>query len=119
MKLRILVYVADMAASIKFYRDQVGLNLEFPVGDFDAKSTWWAEFPIGEARLCLHAGREQPIGKEAPAISIDVDDVDAWRERANARGANFGEIVEPFPGIRHCYTRDPDGVLVFLNQPHG
>lgn len=54
-----------------------------------------------------------------PAVSIEVDDVDAVHARAVAAGA---EIVYPLTdeewGLRRFFVRDPDGVVINVTQ-HG
>jgi catechol 2,3-dioxygenase-like lactoylglutathione lyase family enzyme len=49
-----IVFVSDMQRSVAFYRDVVGLPLEF-------ESSHWSEFSTGDATLALHAS-ELPGG---------------------------------------------------------
>jgi lactoylglutathione lyase len=64
-----MVIVSDMARSIEFYRDKLGIPLKFESPD-------WTEFQTGATTLALHGGgiqREQKGGsadKDAGTCSI-------------------------------------------------
>ena len=52
-------------------------------------------------------------GAPVPALSIEVDDLDATLARLAAAGAapEYGPVVEPW-GVRRVFLRDPAGTLV-------
>jgi len=90
------LYVRDMERAIRFYRDTVGLELDF-------ESEHWTTFRTGSCTLALHAG------SEAPDPTFAVADLDAERARLAAAGVGVTEIREPAPGLRVFDARDPDG----------
>lgn len=52
-------------------------------------------------------------GTDVPALSIEVDDIDATLTRARAAGAaiRYGPVDEPW-GVRRFYLTDPEGHLI-------
>ena len=103
--------VADVAASLAYYRDIFGFGVQFE----------WAT-PVSYACLCrdevaLHLAAsklaKRPAGQGA--LSIFVDNVDALYAELVGRGARI--IVPPADrayGMRDFSVLDPDGnVLVF------
>lgn len=119
----LMVYVEDVARSRDFYRDVVGLDLDFDAGSY-------AQFTWGHLVLGLRArdnARRQYGDAVEPArsgashqVTVEVDDVDAMAARLAARGA---EIVEPPTdqswGMRSATLRDPDGHLWEICRPLG
>jgi PhnB protein len=55
---------------------------------------------------------------EAFSLNVQVDDIDAWWERAVSAGAEVVmPISEMFWGARYGQVRDPFGVIWAFNQP--
>jgi len=140
--------VSDMEASLRFYRDTIGLDVAKDVledfRDIPGFSTYrrgvylrWADGD-GEAFLVLdqtlsdHGDRGKP--KELFTIGMHhfgfwVDDTDGIVERA--RQAGYPVLIEPSTGdskdygeeagraIRTAFIRDPDGNIVQLDQRMG
>lgn len=85
-----MVIVSDMARSIEFYRDKLGIPLKFQSPD-------WTEFLTGTTTLALHGGgvpqppRVGSADKDAGTCSIgfNVEDVDKTYEELRAKGINF------------------------------
>ena len=120
-----MVVVSDMARSLEFYRDKLGLPLKF-------ESPEWTEFQTGDTTLALHGGGVAPQGppvgdpsKQAGSCSIgfNVTDVDKTYEDLKAKGIRF--VMPPSQreneGIRLAVAIDPDGLPVSFAQviPHG
>lgn len=114
-----MVIVTNMARSIEFYRDRLGIQLKFESPD-------WTEFQTGATTLALHGGgiaRESKGGsadKEAGTCSIgfNVEDVDKTYEELKAKGVNF--VMPPTQregeGIKLAVCVDPDGLPVSFAQ---
>jgi predicted enzyme related to lactoylglutathione lyase len=98
----VVVYVRDMGSAIGFYRDTLGLDVEF-------ESAWWTTFRTGACTLALHATEDRTVGAAEPDPTFLVRDVDAERARLLGAGVEVGEIREPVPGVRVFDARDPDG----------
>lgn len=116
----VMVNVSDMARSVAFYRDTLGLPLRF-------ESPGWTEFDTGGTTLALHLSPKPtsgaPGGQQGPtagscSIGFSVPDIDATFEQLKARGAFF--VMPPqdqaAEGIRLAVCIDPDGLAVSFAQ---
>src|SRR6187431_1618918 len=86
-----MVIVSDMARSVEFYRDKLGIPLKF-------QSPEWTEFATGATTLALHGGgvrSQNPSAGDrskiagACSIGFNVDDVDKTYEALKAREITF------------------------------
>jgi lactoylglutathione lyase len=114
-----MVIVSDMARSIEFYRDKLGIPLKFHSPD-------WTEFQTGATTLALHGGgvrREPTRGsseKDAGTCSIgfNVNDLDKTYEELKSKGVHF--VMPPSSrddqGIKLAVCVDPDGLPVSFAQ---
>jgi lactoylglutathione lyase len=109
-----IVFVSDMARSVAFYRDLIGLKLRM-------ESPEWSEFETGGCTLALHKspGGVSPKVEEGkiPAAhchpGFNVEDIDAFAARMEQAGVAVMQPVkrEEF-GARMGAWRDPDGLPV-------
>lgn len=115
-----MVVVSDMARSVQFYRDTLGIPLKF-------ESPEWTEFQTGTTTLALHGGgvkQEQsgPPAEGKPAggcsIGFNVENLDKAYEELKAKGVKF--VVPPSEpegqGIRLAVGLDPDGLHISFAQ---
>lgn len=113
----VIVYVSDLAASIAFYRDVIGLPFKFEDAGYAEFATRGTRFALYERRRAqwLTAGAVAP--GPAAEVVFTVDDVDAHAERLTARGAavRSGPADRPW-GHRTLHVADPDGFVVELAQ---
>lgn len=105
---QIILYVKNMSESRKFYENQLGLTVTYDGGDY------WVTFDLGGTSLAIHPGGSGAESSDRSGVSILVDDINVAREAMNQRGANFGEVENPHPGVTFAVTRDPDGNPIFL-----
>lgn len=101
------VATADVAAVRAFYQAVFGLA---PVMDHG----WIVTLASGEAAVTqISVASEGGSGTPVPALSVEVDDLDAVHAAALAAGAAivYGPADEPW-GVRRFYLRDPAGTLV-------
>ncbi len=117
-----ILFVSDLAASVEFYRDVIGLPFRF-------NNESYAEFATEGAKFSLYARSHLPelIGREAPAgrgawpqgeVAFLVDDPDAEHARLLQAGV---EVLAPPTdrpwGERTLHVADPDGNVVELTRP--
>jgi catechol 2,3-dioxygenase-like lactoylglutathione lyase family enzyme len=105
--------VEDLKTSMAFYRDILGMELEWKPDSENAYLT------SGSDNLALHqlpAGREPGDVQVLDHIGFAVarpEDVDAWAERLGQKGI---EIAKPpkthRDGARSFYFLDPDRILI-------
>jgi len=112
--------VGDLALSVAFYRDLVGLPLALEVPERGA-AFFWIGGP-GEAMLGLWSLGSAPIGLSLHvAFKVSLEDVMSACERLRSRGVTplsffATETTEPsvigwMPAVA-VYFRDPDGHLL-------
>jgi lactoylglutathione lyase len=116
----VMVNVSDMARSVKFYRDTLGIALKF-------ESPGWTEMQTGTTTLALHhvppsGGAGAPKGEPAAgtcSIGFSVKSVDAAFAELKSRGARF--VMPPTErkdeGIRLAVCIDPDGLAISFAEP--
>jgi catechol 2,3-dioxygenase-like lactoylglutathione lyase family enzyme len=123
------VSVNDVAESVAFYRDALGLEVLTNVesGGFHWVTLGNPARPGSQIVLSEpHAGRSQADGDAVqelvtkgvmPFLVFSTDDVDAAFERAQATGAEvLQEPIDQGWGPRDCAFRDPSGNTVRISQ---
>jgi predicted enzyme related to lactoylglutathione lyase len=105
---------SDMDRSVAFYRDVLGLSLEF-------SSPHWSQFRIGSMRLGLHpslSGKTPPHGEYGSGwfVGLEVDDLKALRGRLEAVGAPVHGDYHEVPGGTVLDFADPDGNVIEAMQ---
>jgi len=114
----VILFVSDLEASVRFYRDQLGVPLKFV-------DRGYAEFVTVGARLGLFdptglidlIGRARPAPGPGTEVLFLVDDVDREADRLRESGATIlsGPVDRPW-GHRTVHVADPDGHVVELAQ---
>ncbi len=98
----VVLYVRDMDGAIRFYRDTLGLELDY-------ESEHWTTFKTGACTLALHATELREPGSGEPDPTFLVPDADSERDRFAAAGIQVTEIREPVKGTRVFDATDPEG----------
>lgn len=120
--------VRDVAASVAFYRDALGIPMNFAGPNL-------AQFRLGEATLLLVSAAEAPAwlggagegsgaregagaAAAGPVFSLTVEDVRAKQAELAAREVPILDGPEDqWWGMRELVVADPDGHPVCLQQP--
>lgn len=105
----IIIYVSDMHAQVRFYRDTLGLQIAHPSGLDNYEDQYWVVFNTGVCSLALHGGGTKQFGKDAPKFVFKVDDVSRVRQDLIASGVSAGEIRSPTTGVQVVDCNDPEG----------
>jgi catechol 2,3-dioxygenase-like lactoylglutathione lyase family enzyme len=122
----VILAVSDVDASLAFYRDRLGFEVEATYDDPP-----YATLALAGTRLSLaeqgHPAEDRPgVTMAAPAdpsvadtvLVVEVEDARAEYARLEARGARFlAEPFEPPWGGCRFFCVDPDGYLVEVEQP--
>jgi catechol 2,3-dioxygenase-like lactoylglutathione lyase family enzyme len=104
--------VSDLAASLAWYRDVLGLGVRLcdEAGGF-------ALLVAGSCRLALKVGQPRPGGA---LLAFEVDDLDAQLARLAGLGVTAeGELKVSPEGYRRARLCDPDGYAVTLFEWSG
>jgi predicted enzyme related to lactoylglutathione lyase len=105
----VILYVQDMQAQVKFYRDIIGLDITHPQGVTDYSGEQWVTFDTGACTLALHAGRKGEPGAGAPTIVFEVDDIQAAYDHFRSHGGKLGDIRVAAPGVHVFDAIDREG----------
>jgi catechol 2,3-dioxygenase-like lactoylglutathione lyase family enzyme len=104
--------VSDVARSVAFYRDMVGLTVEQSRPAF-------ALLRLGEVTLGLLRTRLDDASRDMRGsihVEFTTDDLDALYAEMQARGVSFHEPPHDAPWERAMATYDPDGYKVEFAQ---
>ena len=97
----ILCEVSDMDRSVSFYRDVLEGTVEY-------ESPHWSSIRIGDSRFGLHPEMGALGLGGGFIITLEVDDVKAFRARLAEDGHLAGEYHETPSGVLFNFS-DPDG----------
>ncbi|TDB98210.1 VOC family protein [Actinomadura sp. 7K534] len=113
----VILYVRDLAASIAFYRDVVGLAFKFEDAGYAEFATEATRFALYEQRRADWLTNSRTAPGPAAEVVFMVEDVDAEARRLQERGAAIlsGPADRPW-GHRTLHVADPDGFVVELAQ---
>lgn len=106
--LRNIIYVSDMAKMVAFYRDIMGLTLNYPHVE-DYSEQFWVEFQAGAITIALHAGGSSEKLSGAPKIVFEVDDIEVEHSRLTSAGVKLTAIETVAPGVRSADAWDGEG----------
>jgi catechol 2,3-dioxygenase-like lactoylglutathione lyase family enzyme len=105
----VMIIVSDMERSVAFYRDVLGLQVEY-------ESPAWSQVRAGDVSIGLHSTN----GGDAPSpgsvvMSFSVDSTEGAVEELRSRGAEIAEEPkrEEFGGYL-AVVHDPDGYSIQL-----
>jgi catechol 2,3-dioxygenase-like lactoylglutathione lyase family enzyme len=104
----VYLFVSDMDRAVGFYRDVLGLDLEYRSGDA------WTQFDAGPVKLALH-GTVEGKARAGGTVAFTVDDLDDARILLVANDVavgheSGGERGQP----RFLEFADPDGNALAL-----
>lgn len=113
----VILYVADLGASIAFYRDVVGLRLKFEDAGYAEFATLGTRFALYESRRAAWLTNSPVSPGPAAEVVFVVDDVDAEARRLAGLGVRVlsGPADRPW-GHRTLHVADPDGFVVEFAQ---
>ncbi|GAA1161249.1 VOC family protein [Kribbella jejuensis] len=109
----VILYVADLEASVGFYRDVVGLAYKFTdagYAEFEAGGVRFGLYERRRAEWLVGAGVTPGAGGEVVVMVPDVDEV-----FVRLRGAGVDVLSGPADrpwGHRTVHVADPDGFVV-------
>ncbi len=112
-----IVFVSDMARSVAFYRDLVGIPLKF-------ESPEWTEFLTDGATLALHisdgtapdADTQQAEPAGSCRAGFEVQNLDEFHERMIENNVQCTQEPTETFGARIAQFVDPDGLLFSVSE---
>ncbi|MEE8526219.1 MAG: VOC family protein [Thermoanaerobaculia bacterium] len=112
-----IVFVSDMARSVAFYRDVLGIPLRF-------ESPEWTEFETDGSTLALHNSDEPaPDGDMEQAETagrcrpgLQVENLDEFHQRMIANSVPCAQEPTVLFGARIAQYVDPDGLVFSVGE---
>ena len=115
----VMITVSNMARSVAFYKDKLGIPMKFGTPD-------WTEFQTGTTTLALHGGGQPSEAPKDPdahhagscSIGFNVDNLDLVFEQLQAKGVVFVRTptAREGEGIKLAIALDPDGLPISFGQ---
>jgi lactoylglutathione lyase len=112
-----IVFVSDMAESVAFYRDVLGLELRF-------ESPGWSEFVTGDATLALHSSEKPgaladspshpPAGRCRPGLA--TGNLDEFHTRMLQHNVSCLQEPKNVFGVRIAQYLDPNGLALSVSE---
>ncbi len=107
---QVVIYAADMLASLDFYRDHLGLK---PVSE----SAFWAEYEAGGCRIALHPAPLRTPSAGRVFLELGCDDLDAMAAALREKGDRVeGPAVAEGMDYPTAVVLDPNGVRIVLRS---
>ncbi|HET9220191.1 MAG TPA: VOC family protein [Terriglobia bacterium] len=115
----VMITVSNMARSVAFYKDKLGIPMKFGTPE-------WTEFQTGTTTLALHGGGQAREAAADPnahyagtgSLGFNVDNLDLVYEQLQAKGVVF--VTPPTAragdGIRLAVAVDPDGFPISFGE---
>jgi lactoylglutathione lyase len=115
----VILFVADLARSIAFYRDVIGLPFKLHGDGYAEFATRGSRFGLYDRDRLEELTGQRPGTPGGPGgeVVFLVGDVDAEAERLRAAGVAIleGPVDRPW-GHRTLHVEDPDGFVVELAE---
>lgn len=110
-----IIFVSDMARSVAFYRDVIGLALKF-------ETPGWTEFATEGATLALHSSKaaaaspsgHPPAGHCRPGLC--VPNLDEFHQRMVQHQVKCLQEPKVVFGTRIAQYVDPDGLGISVSE---
>jgi len=114
----VMVTVSDMARSVQFYRDTLGIPLRF-------ESPYWTEFDTGDTVLALHGGGKPTTQSSeslagTASIGFYVENLIQRYDELREKGVRFSlpPTDRDDEGIKLAVCLDPDGLPISIAERH-
>jgi predicted enzyme related to lactoylglutathione lyase len=111
------VFVADLERAVVFYRDTLGLPLQFQDEKFGYASFAPEGVRLGIARVDPKAPEFPSLVGRHTGVGLGVSDLDAAHRQLAAKGVRFTMVPtrQPWGGYMATFA-DPDGNVFYLDQ---
>ena len=109
----VTVQVADMAASLAFYRDLLGMEVSRRFSPGPGMDIVFLSQGGMQLELHCREGEGTDPGDHV-ALGFAVEDLVGEIARLTAAGVVCGPVMQPAPGTRMSFCNDPDGNAVEL-----
>jgi lactoylglutathione lyase len=119
-----ILYVDDVPASVRFYRDLLGFEEMYRFPDSDEPGYVALRLDDGKIGLSsadfpgIHGKPQRPVSGRPFELCLEVGDVDRFVDELGAAGVPvLAEPADQVWGERVAYVEDPDGNPVHIRGP--
>ena len=111
------IFVSDLARSVEFYRDTLGLPLQFEAENFGYASFAPEGIRLGLAAVDPKAPDSSKLVGRHTGVGFGVPDLDTSYRQLSAKAVQFTMIPtkQPWGGYMATFA-DPDGNIFYLDQ---
>lgn len=111
------VFVTDLERAVRFYRDTLGLPLQFADEKFGYASFAPEGIRLGLAVVDPSASNASSLVGRHTGIGFGVPDLDAAHQQLSAKSVHFTMVPakQPWGGYMAMFA-DPDGNVFYLDQ---
>jgi predicted enzyme related to lactoylglutathione lyase len=111
------VFVSDLKRAVAFYRDTLGLPLQFEEAKFGYASFAPEGIRLGLAAVDPSAPDSTSLVGRHTGVGLGVPDLDAAHRQLSAKGVRFtmAPTRQPWGGYMATLA-DPDGNIFYLDQ---
>jgi catechol 2,3-dioxygenase-like lactoylglutathione lyase family enzyme len=112
--LRSVLAVKDLATSVRFYRERLGLSLDFEAPGWAFLSRGRFQVMLGE---CAEAMRAEETGDHSYFAYVTVEGIDDLCEEVAAKDVPLVQELSDKPwGMREFGVRTPDGHRIMFGE---
>jgi len=109
---RLILYVRDVEATIRFYEKHFGFKPHRQAGDRIVELL----APDGGANLMIHpAAKAQKMGQSLVKLVFDVEHIEAFRTKCAEEGLEFGPVHQA-DGYAFANAKDPSGNSISISS---
>lgn len=111
--------VTDVARARAFYEGFLGLKTDLAHEIPQMPGVWWIEYDVAGATIAI-SNAWPPSGQSGPSVAFEVDDLDAFHQKAQAASVPITFSPMDSPVCRFFGIKDPDGNDITIHQakPH-
>ena len=112
-----IIFVSDMARSVAFYRDVVGLPVKF-------ETPGWTEFATEGSTWALHKSDKNRAGPDDPGLEpagrcrpgFQVPDLQEFHKRMVEKNVTYNQEPTDVFGAQVAQYIDPDGLVFSVGE---
>ena len=113
----VIVFVSDMNRSVSFYRDVIGISLNFETPE-------WTKFATEGATLALHKSdgsnpdeaSQQPVLAGRCRPGLKVPDLEEFHKRMTEKNITCIQEPKEVFGTKIAQYLDPDGLAISVSE---
>lgn len=123
-----MIFVFDMPAAVRFYRDTLGFEISASSKQDPGDKYGWCLLRFGGGELMLNTAYDDDERPPRPdparvaahgdtTLYFSCEDVDGTYRYLRSQGVETGEPKVAYYGMKQVYLKDPDGFSICFQWP--